>query len=51
MLAAEVPLKVISEMMGHATIGITADIYAEVIPNLQREAAGKLDRLLAVTKV
>jgi integrase len=45
-LAAEVPLKVLSEMMGHATIGITADIYADVIPNLQRDAAGKLERLL-----
>lgn len=46
MLAADVPLKVVSEMMGHATIGITADIYASVIPSLQVEAASRLDSLL-----
>ena len=31
-LAAGVPLKVISERLGHATIAITIDIYQHVIP-------------------
>jgi integrase len=46
MLAAGVPLKVVSETLGHASITITADTYAHVAPELRREAAEAMDRML-----
>jgi integrase len=39
--------KVVQERIGHATIGVTMDIYSHVMPDLQRDAATRLDRLLA----
>ena len=47
MLAAGVPLAVISRTLGHSTISITADIYAAVVPELRREASDAMDRALA----
>jgi len=38
--------KVVSERLGHSTIGITLDTYSHVIPGMQGEAAQKLDRAL-----
>ncbi|HKE98351.1 MAG TPA: site-specific integrase [Actinomycetes bacterium] len=38
-LAAGVPAKVISERLGHATIGITLDTYSHVLPGLDERAA------------
>jgi integrase len=38
-LEAGVPLKVVSERLGHATTAITADIYSHVAPALDRHAA------------
>jgi integrase len=35
--------KVVQERLGHATIAVTMDIYSHVMPELQRETAGKLD--------
>lgn len=35
--------KVVSERLGHSTIGITLDIYSHVLPGLQEDAAKKLD--------
>lgn len=46
MLANGVPLKVVSETLGHSTIAITADVYAHVTPDLRREAAAAMDRAL-----
>jgi integrase len=46
MLGAGVPLKVVSDTLGHSTIAITADIYAHVTPELRREAADAMDRAL-----
>jgi integrase len=46
MLAAGVPLKVVSETLGHASIVVTADVYAHVTPDLKREAADAMDRAL-----
>ena len=46
MLSAGVPLKVVSETLGHASIAITADVYAHVTPELRREAASAMDRAL-----
>lgn len=38
--------KVVSERLGHATIGITLDTYSHVLPGMQEEAARKLDGAL-----
>ena len=35
--------KVVSERLGHSSVGITLDLYSHVSPNLQDEAAQKLD--------
>lgn len=37
--------KVVQERLGHATIGVTMDVYSHVMPAMQREAAAKLDAL------
>jgi integrase len=47
LLAEGVPLAVISELLGHAGIAITASHYAAVVPELRREAADAMDRALA----
>jgi integrase len=39
LLARGVHPKVVSEMLGHATIALTLDTYSHVIPSLQQEAA------------
>ena len=38
--------KIVSEHLGHATVGITLDTYSHVLPGLQREAAAGLDAFL-----
>ena len=35
--------KVVSESLGHASIGITLDTYSHVMPGMQEEAAEKID--------
>ena len=42
-LASGVHLKVVSERLGHASIGITLGTYSHVIPGMQEEAAEKID--------
>ncbi len=34
------------EILGHSQIRVTMDTYSHVIPELQREAAGRMDSLL-----
>ena len=46
MLSRGVHPKIVSEMLGHATIGITLDLYSHVTPTMQREAAATMDALL-----
>lgn len=46
MLAAGVHLKVVSERLGHSTIGITADLYTHVAKALDQDAANALETLL-----
>ena len=46
MLGAGVPLKVVSETLGHSSISITADVY-HTSPDLRREAADAIDRALS----
>jgi integrase len=47
LLKAGVPVKVVSERLGHATASITLDVYSHVLPGMQREAVEKLDSMLA----
>ena len=46
MLRAGVHPKIVSERLGHATVGITLDTYSHVLPDLQRDAAEALDSVL-----
>ena len=46
MLGEGIHPKVVQEALGHSTIAITMDLYSHVTPNLQGEAAEKLDTLL-----
>lgn len=38
--------KVVSERLGHSTIGITMDTYTHVLPNTQKEAAQQFEQLI-----
>jgi integrase len=40
--------KVVSELLGHANIGIMLDIYSHILPDLQKAAAEKFDRIFEV---
>jgi integrase len=46
LLLAGVHPKVVSERLGHASVSITLDVYSHVLPNMQQEAAEKLDAML-----
>lgn len=46
MLGAGVPVKVVSEMLGHATPTITLAVYAHVIPGMAEEAGAALSASL-----
>jgi integrase len=45
-LRAGVPSKVVSEILGHASIGITLDTYSHAVPGMQEEAAAKVAALI-----
>jgi integrase len=42
-LRAGVPLKVVSEQLGHTSVKTTGDLYTEVLGDLQRDAADRMD--------
>ncbi len=46
LLAQGVELRTIMEILGHSQIATTADIYAHVLPALQRDAASRMEALL-----
>ena len=46
LLAGKVNPKVVSEMLGHASVSITLDIYSHVIPDMQQDAAVTLEHAL-----
>jgi integrase len=50
LLGANVNAKVVSERLGHSSIGITLDTYSHVLPTMQREASDALGRILTVAK-
>jgi integrase len=43
MLQQGVPLKVVSERLGHSSMSVTADVYAHIIPGMQENAAQRFD--------
>jgi integrase len=38
--------RVVQERLGHSTVSLTLQVYSHVLPDLQAEAAEKLDRAL-----
>lgn len=46
MLAQGVPMKVVQEILGHSQMSITADTYSHVLPELQRDAADRLGKVI-----
>jgi integrase len=49
LLGDGVNAKVVSERAGHASVAITLDIYGHVIPNMQADAAARVDTALRGT--
>lgn len=47
MISNGVPLKVVSEILGHASIAITGDVYGHVSPDVSREAVQALSEALS----
>jgi site-specific recombinase XerD len=47
MLSAGVPLNVVFEIFGHASVAITGDIYGHVSPEVSREALTRLSDALS----
>lgn len=50
MLQEGVHPKIVSERLGHASIGITLDTYSHVLPAMQQEAAAAFDRIFSPDK-
>jgi integrase len=46
LLLEGVPIKVVSERLGHSKIALTMDIYAHVLPAMDRDAAAAIGRVL-----
>jgi integrase len=47
LLSQGVPLKLVSEQLGHSTLAITADVYSHVDREMKHEVAAALDRALS----
>ena len=47
LLSRNVNPKIVSEMLGHATIAITLDTYSHVLPDMQEKAARALEEALS----
>ena len=47
LLKAGVPIKVVSERLGHANPAFTMAVYRHVLPGMQRDAADTFARLMA----
>jgi integrase len=46
MLLSGIPVKVVSEILGHSSVSITLDLYAHVLQEQRDDAAQKIDDLL-----
>lgn len=49
LLKSGVPLKVVSERLGHSTPAFTMTVYQHVLPGMQRDAADLFARLVSTT--
>ncbi len=49
LLAQGVHPRVVMEILGHSQISLTMNMYSHVIPQLQADAAKRMDSLLSVT--
>jgi integrase len=47
LLSKNVNPKIVSEMLGHATVAITLDIYSHVLPNMREHAAAAMEEALS----
>jgi integrase len=47
MLSQGVPLRTISDMLGHSSISITSDVYVETLDALKADAARRMDGIFA----
>ena len=47
LIMAGVPVKVVSERLGHGNPAFTIDTYQHVLPGMQAEAAGVFEQLIA----
>ena len=45
-LAVGENVKVVSERLGHASAALTLDVYSHVLPDMQQQAAERLERIL-----
>ncbi|PWI56962.1 tyrosine-type recombinase/integrase [Sulfoacidibacillus thermotolerans] len=50
LLQANVPLKIVSERLGHASIAMTADTYSHVTETMQQDATQRISDLLRTKK-
>ena len=41
------PIKVISEMLGHSTTKMTLEVYGHVMDSMRQEAANQMDTLMS----
>ena len=46
LLRAKVPLKVVSEILGHATVALTGDTYSHVLDEMREDAAAEYDAVM-----
>lgn len=47
LISAGIPVKAVSERLGHASVSITQDIYTHVLPTIQNQLTDVLDRLIS----
>jgi integrase len=47
MLCEGVHIKLVQELLGHATISITLDTYSQVLPGMGNQAAGAMERIFS----
>ena len=47
-LEAGIPIKVVSQILGHASVQITMDTYSHVLPELQKESMNRIAEYIAI---
>ena len=46
LLARGMPIKAVSEMLGHSNVSITLNLYAHVLPHMQQQLADEMDAVI-----